>query len=549
MYTQCPNCETYFQISAEHLKVAQGNVRCGQCQHVFSALGNLSEEPPPRATPPRPVPRAKKTEVAKKQQQKPQPPAKPAQKAPAQTATPKAAEPAKAPQQQPSAPKPAPAPRSAQATTETQTNNDAITNIRRLNEASTKLQTLAEGQANYVEKLKQQQEELSKFLSQTKAKAIPPLNIPNPEMDKRQSGKDRNKADSGKTDDGMDLNQAFQAIDELQDSLKQEAEQEKTKNAPSKNSKDIQPKDVLPIDALEGIDEQIQEDDSEDIEDFLTPNENADSIVDVRRKKQLFGKSSAKDKAKPKEKAQTKTKDKAKTRKPKPTKTKAEAQPATQKKAAVSKGEDSPASMSTPPPAPRQSQKESVLTQAKADAADTQMIVPKQLLEDHIDEQLSLMHYRNNLVWSTGCLIMMLFFLGQTVYFKHDELARVEGMRSWVVSFCDKFNCTVDPQTDITQLELVGQDIRTHAKNKSALSINATIINNASFEQPFPALEIRFSDLNGQPVAKRRFLPGEYMSSQQKADSMLPNTPIQVHLDILDPGSAAVNFEFGFLEL
>ena len=49
MYTQCPKCLTYFQVTAEHLKVAQGNVRCGQCSNVFSALGNLSEVPPQKS--------------------------------------------------------------------------------------------------------------------------------------------------------------------------------------------------------------------------------------------------------------------------------------------------------------------------------------------------------------------------------------------------------------------------------------------------------------------------------------------------------------------
>jgi predicted Zn finger-like uncharacterized protein len=46
MYTQCPQCLTYFQVTPEHLRIAQGNVRCGQCRNVFSALGNLTEEPP-----------------------------------------------------------------------------------------------------------------------------------------------------------------------------------------------------------------------------------------------------------------------------------------------------------------------------------------------------------------------------------------------------------------------------------------------------------------------------------------------------------------------
>ena len=50
MYTQCPQCMTYFQVTAEHLKIAQGNVRCGHCRNVFSALGNLTEHLPETST-------------------------------------------------------------------------------------------------------------------------------------------------------------------------------------------------------------------------------------------------------------------------------------------------------------------------------------------------------------------------------------------------------------------------------------------------------------------------------------------------------------------
>ena len=29
MYTQCPDCETIFQVTADQLTVANGDVRCG----------------------------------------------------------------------------------------------------------------------------------------------------------------------------------------------------------------------------------------------------------------------------------------------------------------------------------------------------------------------------------------------------------------------------------------------------------------------------------------------------------------------------------------
>ncbi len=43
MYTQCPECRTIFRVTAEDLKIAGGNVRCGHCTRVFSAIGVLFE--------------------------------------------------------------------------------------------------------------------------------------------------------------------------------------------------------------------------------------------------------------------------------------------------------------------------------------------------------------------------------------------------------------------------------------------------------------------------------------------------------------------------
>ncbi len=45
MYTQCSNCETVFKLSADVLRAAGGQVRCGRCGEVFSALARLAEDP------------------------------------------------------------------------------------------------------------------------------------------------------------------------------------------------------------------------------------------------------------------------------------------------------------------------------------------------------------------------------------------------------------------------------------------------------------------------------------------------------------------------
>ena len=44
MYTFCPDCSTVFTVNAEHLHAANGLVRCGECQQVFSAVDHLYDD-------------------------------------------------------------------------------------------------------------------------------------------------------------------------------------------------------------------------------------------------------------------------------------------------------------------------------------------------------------------------------------------------------------------------------------------------------------------------------------------------------------------------
>ncbi|MBT8083116.1 MAG: zinc-ribbon domain-containing protein [Gammaproteobacteria bacterium] len=46
MYTQCPDCNTAFRVTADALRQAAGKVRCGGCGNAFNALEFLSESMP-----------------------------------------------------------------------------------------------------------------------------------------------------------------------------------------------------------------------------------------------------------------------------------------------------------------------------------------------------------------------------------------------------------------------------------------------------------------------------------------------------------------------
>jgi predicted Zn finger-like uncharacterized protein len=44
VYTQCSKCETIFKLSADVLRAAGGQVRCGRCGELFNALARLAED-------------------------------------------------------------------------------------------------------------------------------------------------------------------------------------------------------------------------------------------------------------------------------------------------------------------------------------------------------------------------------------------------------------------------------------------------------------------------------------------------------------------------
>lgn len=50
LVTTCPACGTAFRVTAEQLSAHRGDVRCGQCQHIFNALQKLEEITPLSST-------------------------------------------------------------------------------------------------------------------------------------------------------------------------------------------------------------------------------------------------------------------------------------------------------------------------------------------------------------------------------------------------------------------------------------------------------------------------------------------------------------------
>ncbi|MBD9679111.1 DUF3426 domain-containing protein [Pseudomonas sp. PDM18] len=174
-------------------------------------------------------------------------------------------------------------------------------------------------------------------------------------------------------------------------------------------------------------------------------------------------------------------------------------------------------------------------------------------LHDLSDEPLQLdwqkpkRRWGRRLFWLLLVLLALAGLAGQYIAYHFDELARQDQYRPWFAQACPELGCTLPSKVDVEQIRSSNLVVRSHPDFSGALVVDAIIYNRANFSQPFPLLEMRFADLNGQLIASRRFKPSEYLSGELAGQSeMPPQTPIHISLDILDPGPKAVNYSLSF---
>ncbi len=153
-----------------------------------------------------------------------------------------------------------------------------------------------------------------------------------------------------------------------------------------------------------------------------------------------------------------------------------------------------------------------------------------------------------NVFSAVALVLLVLLICAQWIFFNRAELAGNKDWRPYLEQACTYLHCSLPLQVDLTQLELLQRDVRQHPRVEEALLVNATLSNQADFTQPYPVLEVSFTDLGGNTVAARRFRPIEYMiDSYTIKRGMPPGEPVPVVLEIVDPGKSAASYQFGFL--
>lgn len=136
--------------------------------------------------------------------------------------------------------------------------------------------------------------------------------------------------------------------------------------------------------------------------------------------------------------------------------------------------------------------------------------------------------------------LLLLLLGGQILWFNHDRLVHNPDTRPVYQSICNVLGCKLPAQEDFAKITHSNVIVRQHPDYKETLLIETLLHNNAPFSQPYPKIEITFTDELGSVISRRTLAANQYL--HQEANKMLMPSKQNIHIGfaIKDPGNKAL---------
>jgi predicted Zn finger-like uncharacterized protein len=150
------------------------------------------------------------------------------------------------------------------------------------------------------------------------------------------------------------------------------------------------------------------------------------------------------------------------------------------------------------------------------------------------------------LTWFVGILLLSALGVAQAIYYQRYQLIEDPRFQQQVVNLCQLLPCAENQFSSSEQIRLLERNVFTHPVASNALMVTGSFVNEAPFAQKMPELLISLFDVQGRLIANRLFKPGEYLLEDRNRSVIAPQVPIQFRLEIVDPGTDALTYEFEF---
>jgi predicted Zn finger-like uncharacterized protein len=127
-----------------------------------------------------------------------------------------------------------------------------------------------------------------------------------------------------------------------------------------------------------------------------------------------------------------------------------------------------------------------------------------------------------------------------------DALEAWPSLRPSLASLCSLFGCTVGWPAHAELLTIVGSDLAA-IPGTDVIELDAAVRNRANFIMALPAIEVTLTDTQNRTIARKVFMPADYLASSGEASSRIdeglaPGTDLSVRLVFEARGLSATGF-------
>ena len=150
------------------------------------------------------------------------------------------------------------------------------------------------------------------------------------------------------------------------------------------------------------------------------------------------------------------------------------------------------------------------------------------------------------LTWFIAILLLAAVGIAQGIYYKRYQLVENPRYQQQVINLCQMLPCEQSQFSSTGQIRLLERNIFTHPVASNALMVTGSFVNQAPFAQKMPELLISLFDIQGKLIANRLFRAPEYLLEDRNRTVVAPQKPVQFRLEIVDPGTDALTYEFEF---
>lgn len=149
------------------------------------------------------------------------------------------------------------------------------------------------------------------------------------------------------------------------------------------------------------------------------------------------------------------------------------------------------------------------------------------------------------ILWSAIGLLALALVM-QLLLADRARLAMDAGWRPTLARMCGVLGCDLPPWREPQAFTMLSRDVRAHPQRPGTLRVTTSFRNDARWPQPWPALLLTLSDLDGRVAGARAFAPVDYVEADDRGRLLEPGQVATVTLDVIEPAPGIVAFTFDF---